>query len=305
MRRYSQLSSIPLLTLVLAVASSAASLEPATVRAWQEYVDAANMRAEQRLSPGKTFLWVDEAPDRLARVQAGEIVVSPAGRQNPKKVPSGLIHDWVGAVFIPHVTLIDVLQVVRDYETYKSSYTPTVVDSKAIATGETKDRFSILLLNKSLFLKTALDTEYESCFFRVDGRRLYSVSRTTRVQEIEDYGTPAQRSLHEGEGHGMIWRLFSTTRYVERDGGVYLELEAIGLSRDIPPSLGWLVDPIVRRISRGSLSTSLRQTEEAVRSRAELAVRSGESTVAMAQNLQPARSSRYGVRGRLPTRAVQ
>jgi hypothetical protein len=71
-----------------------------------------------------------------------------------------------------------------------------------------------------------------------------------------------------GEGRGIIWRLFSVTRYAERDGGVYVEFEAIGLSRDIPASLRWIVEPIVRRTSRASLSTSLRQTETAVRSHA-------------------------------------
>jgi hypothetical protein len=51
-------------------------------------------------------------------------------------MPSGLIHDWVGAVFIPNVTLKDALQVVRDYARYKESCQPTVVDSKVIVTSE-------------------------------------------------------------------------------------------------------------------------------------------------------------------------
>jgi hypothetical protein len=228
---------------------------------------------EQRLNSDKAFLWVDEVPDRLAKVRAGQIVVSPAGPQNPKKVPSGLIHDWVGAVFIPNVTLKQVLEAVSDYERYKEFYRPTVVRSKVIATSEAKDRFSILLMNKSLFLKTALDMDFESCYVQVDDRRGYTISRTTRIQEIQEYGAPAQRMLHEGEGSGIIWRLFSIVRYAERDGGVYIEVEAIGLSRDIPGSLRWLVEPMVRRVSRGSLSTSLRQTEHAVRVRAELANR--------------------------------
>jgi hypothetical protein len=50
-----------------------------------------------------------------------------------------------------------------------------------------------------------------------------------------------------------------------------MEVEVIGLSRDIPASLRWLVEPIVRHVSRASLSTSLQQTENAVRGRAELA----------------------------------
>ena len=223
-----------------------------------------------RLSPNQPFLWVDEASDRLAKVRAGEIIVSPVGPQNPRRVQSGLIHDWVGAVFVPNVSIKEVLAVLSDYARYKEFYQPTVIDSKATATGDVKDRFSMLLMNKAFFLKTALDTDYESCYVHVHDQKGYGVYRTTRIQEIEEYGAPAQRILHEGEGHGIIWRLFGITRYVERDGGVYIELEAIGLSRDIPPSLRWLIEPVVRRVSRGSILTSLQQTQNAVRSHVEL-----------------------------------
>jgi len=225
---------------------------------------------EQRLGPGKTFLWIDEAPDRIARVRKGEVVISPVGPHSPRRVPSGLIHDWIGAVFIPNVSLKDTLAVLGDYARYKEIFQPTVIDSKVIAFSDAKDRFSLVLSNTSSFLKTELDTDYESCYVRVDDHRGYTVSRTTRIQEIEQTGSSAGRLMREGEGQGLIWRLFGMTRYVERDGGVYVELEAIGLSRDIPISLRWLVEPIVRRVSQASLSTSLRQTEKAVRVRTEL-----------------------------------
>src|ERR1700682_1727325 len=88
---------ILLTTLALPAAINAASLEPATLKAWEEYVEAANVRMEQRLSTGNDFLWVDEDSERLAKVRAGQVLVSPIGPQNPKKVPSGLIHDWMGA----------------------------------------------------------------------------------------------------------------------------------------------------------------------------------------------------------------
>jgi len=268
---------IPLITLLCPAAVHSASLEPTTLKAWEEYIDSANTRMEQRLSNGIAFLWVDEETDRLQKVRAGEIVVSPVGPQNPKRVPSGLIHDWVGAAFIPGATLPDVLQVVRNYEQYKDLYQPSVIDSRVIDTSETKDRFSMLLIHKSTFLKTALDADYESRYVHVDDRRAYSISRATRIQEVDEYGTPAQRTLQQDEGKGIIWRLFSITRYAERDGGVYLELEAIGLSRDLPASLRFLVEPIIRRVSRASLATSLRQTEQAVRASTELAAGKTES----------------------------
>ena len=264
---------IPLFSLLSAATITAASLDPITSKAWEQYVRFAAQRMEQRLGAGATFLWVDEVPDRLTRVRAGEIVVSQVGTQNPIRVPSGMIHDWVGAVFIEQARLKDVLQVVGDYARYKNLYAPTVIDSKVIATGEDQDRFSMVLVNKALFLQTALDIDYESRYVQIDERRGYSVSHTTRLQEIEEYGAPSQRALREGEGHGIVWRLASIARYVQRDGGVYFELEAMGLSRDVSASLRWLAEPIVRRVSRASLSTSLRQTENAVRARVELANR--------------------------------
>lgn len=270
---HARLRALLLITLIiiLSPASNGASLEPATAKAWKEYIESADIRLKQSLSPGQCFLWVAKEPSRLAKVQNGEIVVSPVSPQEPKRVPSGLIHDWVGATFIAHVTLGDVLQTVRNYSRYKDWYKPTVINSSVIDIGDAKDRFSMLLLNKSLFLRTALDADYESSFVRLDNRMAYSVSWTTRIQEIQAYGTSTQRILPENHGDGFLWKLFSITRYVERDGGVYLELEAIGLSRDIPASLRWLVEPIVRRVSRTSLEISLRQTANAVRLRPELA----------------------------------
>jgi hypothetical protein len=70
--------------------------------------------------------------------------------------------------------------------------------------------------------------------------------------------------MPEGQGGGYIWKLYSIGRLAERDGGVYIEIEAVALSRDIPAALRFIVDPIVRSVSRSALVTSLTQTEEAV-----------------------------------------
>jgi hypothetical protein len=248
-----------------------AQLTPDTSQAWDDYVKSATQHMEQRLRPGESYLWVDEDADRLAKVRTGEIVVAPMGEHVPRKVSHGLIHHWVGTVFIANTSLNDVLQVVRDYAKYKDLYQPSVIDSKVIATDPDKDRFSMLLMNRSLILKTAFDADYESCYVRVNDHTVYSISRSTRVQQIEEYGSPSQHVLEEGSGSGIIWRLEGITRYMQRDGGVYVELEALGLSRDIPSALRWFVEPTVRRVSRSSLATSLEQTQKAVRVYAEQA----------------------------------
>jgi hypothetical protein len=93
---------------------------------------------------------------------------------------------------------------------------------------------------------------------------MYSITKPRRIQEIADYGTARERKLAEGEGTGLIWRLFSVSRFEERDGGLCVETEAIALSRDIPAALRVVVEPVVRRISRESLETAPQQTAHAV-----------------------------------------
>lgn len=254
-----------LLLISLGFLANAAELQPKTLHAWDDYIRAANAGMQKRLVPGGHFLWLADNPDRLAAVRNGEIVVVPAGPHTPKRVPAGLIHDWIGAAFVPNATIRDVLGVVRDYVRYSEFYRPTVLDSKTIAHGNVEDRFSMLLMNKALFLKTALDGDYQTSYFQIDDHRWYSIAHATRLREIQGYGGPGEHELAENEGSGLIWRLSSITRFEERDGGVYVELEAIALSRDIPLSLRWLVEPILRRVSRESLTTSLRQTGNAVR----------------------------------------
>ena len=251
--------------------SRGAELKDKTLKTWDAYVQTIDAQMQGRIQG--SFLWVDEDPDRVARVRAGKILVSPVGEKNPKPVPSGLIHDWIGAAFIPNARLSDVLSAVRDYDRYKEFYKPTVVDARSLGTDGGCDKYSMRVVNNETVAETALDSEYEACYLRLDELRWYSTAHTTRVQEIRHYGRPDEQELPPDQGSGYVWRLYSIARFEERDGGVYIELEAIALSRDIPVGVRWLVDPIVRRVSRNTLLISLQQMEQAVRSTEESANR--------------------------------
>jgi hypothetical protein len=252
--------------LTMVSALRAAELKPETLSAWDHYVQSADAAMQARLRPGNPFLWIDQAPDRRRQVRAGEILVVSVGDQNPRAVPSGLIHHWMGAVFFPNAKLDDVFGVLRDYAHYKDYYSPTVIESRTIRQAPEADRFSTLLMNKALFLKFAIENECESSYVQAGPARWYSVASTVRVQEIEDYGQAGERKLSPGEGSGYVWRLHSISRFEEADGGVYVEIETMALSREIPATLRWVVDPIVRSVSKGAMATSLRQTLGAVSS---------------------------------------
>jgi hypothetical protein len=58
----------------------------------------------------------------VAKIRNRQIVVSPAVPQIPLQVPSGLIRDWIGAAFMPGISIRDVLPVLRDYGPYREYY---------------------------------------------------------------------------------------------------------------------------------------------------------------------------------------
>ena len=65
-----------------------------------------------------------------------------------------------------------------------------------------------------------------------------------------------------GHDHGFLWRLNSYWRFEQRDGGVYVDCEAISLSRSVPLGLGWMINPMVRALPRESLTNTMRCTRD-------------------------------------------
>jgi hypothetical protein len=258
-------SGVLALAIFLMVSTShAKELKPETVKAWDEYVQSVNAQLQDRLNREGHFLRVDEAPDRLASLLQGQILAEPVAANGHEKVPHGLIHDWYGAVFVPGVTISDVLAVLGDYDRYEEFYRPTVVDSKLLERTQDDEKFSLLMLSKVLFVTVALDAEYESHVTCLDEKRCYIISYSVRTQQVKDYGRPSERTLPPDEGDGYLWRLYGVTAFENVDGGVVIENESVALSRDIPASVRWLVNPIVTHLPRNSITTGLRQTRDAV-----------------------------------------
>lgn len=248
----------------VSVRVGAVELQPPTTEAWQDYVRHADERMQARLDGRKPFLWVDDIPERALRARHGEVVVAPAAGAGTQTVPNGLIHDWVGAAFIPNATIESLLAVVHDYDRYKEIYKPVVTDSRLIDAGAADQEFSMIWQHQVMFVNAAVRGRYRAHDFSIGPHRWYGVVDATTLQQIEEYGHPGEHLLPPDTGGGFIWRAHSISRYEERDGGVYLELEAIVLSRDIPSSLQWLVNPVVNHLSINSLTTTLRQTRQAV-----------------------------------------
>jgi hypothetical protein len=81
---------------------------------------------------------------------------------------------------------------------------------------------------------------------------------------VDNAGKADERLQPVGKDHGFLWRLYSYWRFVERDGGIYFECEAVSLTCDIPTGLGWMIEPIIRQLPRESLVNTLSKTRDAL-----------------------------------------
>jgi hypothetical protein len=251
---------------MLAVLAGIAQVElkKETADAFDSYIRAFESRLQSQIQQGR-FLWVDQATDRSERVHQGQVISEPAIGRGDTEVPDGLIHDWIGAVFIPGTTLANTLRFVEDYDAHKRFYGPEVVDSKLLSRDGNDYKILMRLLKKKI-LTVVLNTYHDVHYTELDERRWYSRSSSTRITELD-----GERELPPGQDHGFLWRLNSYWRFEERDGGVYVECEAISLSRGVPLGLGWLVNPIIRSLPQESLANTLRATRDALRGHAGIA----------------------------------
>jgi hypothetical protein len=241
----------------------AAELKPETVQAFERYIRETEARLEQRLHPGGTFLWADEEPQRAAQVRQGQVAIENRSGRDTIAVPGGLIHEWIGAVFIPGVTLGKTLAIVQDYDHNQDNYKPEVLASRLVSRDGNDFKVYLRLMKKKV-ITVILDTDYDVRYFPLDSGRCHSRAYSTRIAEVRNAGKRDERVLPPGQDSGFLWRLYSYWRFQERDGGVYVECEAISLTRAIPAGLGWLIEPIITTLPRESLANTLRETRAAL-----------------------------------------
>jgi hypothetical protein len=261
------------LALMLAGATQAqtAELKPDTLAAFDRYVRQAEQRMDQEVGRD-TFLLPDAWPQArrdpaYQRLRRGEMIIERLNPGNGQaQVPHGLIHHWAGIVFIPAATLDQTLALIQDYDHHQDVYSPEVMRSRLVR--REGDDFQIFLrLRKHKVTTVVLDTEYDVHFVRLDAHRVYSRSHSTRIAEVENPGGRDERDRPPGNDHGFLWALDTYWRFLETKDGVFVQCEAISLTRDIPTGLGWLIGPFVHSIPRESLEFTLTTTRKAVAAR--------------------------------------
>jgi hypothetical protein len=250
---------------------SATQLKPLTARAFQRYVDLTEARIRQEVADPNHFLEFDSLPDEqkaatIARLQKGEILIhSVSTRENggPIEVPGGLVHNWVAIAFIPGATAEQALKLSEDYPRYSELYKPDIQEAKVLAKKD--DDFCVYYrFYRHAIVTVMYNAEFDVDYVVPDRAENYSFTRSTRIAEIANPGKADEHEYPIGNDHGYLWRLNLYTRYIERDGGVYIQEEFLALSRTIPAIFAWLVNPYVHSIPRDYLRLYLEATRKAL-----------------------------------------
>ncbi|MGC2333226.1 MAG: hypothetical protein WA581_17360 [Candidatus Acidiferrales bacterium] len=254
--------------------AGATDLEPKTLAAFERYVAVAEAQIDEQLSEGQPYLWVEGLPASRramaeAQLRAGQVVIErldvtgKSDAEKPISVPGGMIHHWIGTVFIPGATLEQTLSLEEDYDHQQEYFQPDVMRSR-ILHHDGNDFTIELRLYKKKVIATVLDTEHQVHYTLVDATHAWSRSRTIRIQEVENAGEPSEHLEPEGHDRGLLWRMNTYWRFEEKDGGTYVECQSISLTRDIPTGLGWLIGPYVNSVPRESLNFTLETTRARV-----------------------------------------
>jgi hypothetical protein len=257
--------------LATSVMAVAADLKQNTVSAFDKYVAATERRMSLEVDPGGQFLYVDSLPasemaSAYERLRHGEILVElmkTTASGLDYEIPEGVVHHWVGVIFIPGATLEQTRAVAQDYDHRAQLYQPEVIAAHVIS-HEGDDYRIFMRLYEKRFTTVVFNTEYAIHWGQVDERTMYSNSMSTRIAEVKDPNNPEGPDLPVGTGNGYLWRLNTYWRFQEKDGGVYIQCEAVSLTRDIPFGLGWLLRPLVTKIPKQSLTRTLGRTREVV-----------------------------------------
>jgi hypothetical protein len=229
------------------------------VAAFNAYSKAVESRlAQQHRSPG-TFIALKTADpgNEEARLRQGELIIEQLSPGTGGDLSGAMLHDWRGTAFAPGATPADFERLMRDFNAYPQHFSPQVLEAKTLA--QDGDHLQAWMrVRQRHVITVVMDTTYDITYGHMDARHGYSISRSTQINEIEAAGTRAEHTLSSSEEHGFLWGLNTYWSYEERDGGLYLQIEAVSLTRSVPRGLGWAIGPYVESVPRESLEFTLR-----------------------------------------------
>jgi hypothetical protein len=249
----------------LAPSGLGAEPTPAAVAAFNSYINAVESRlALQHTSPDTFLASASLAAQSEPRVRRGDLIVERLTPPSATGLSGAMLHHWRGTAFAPGANAADFERLMKDFDAYPRRFSPQVLQARVLTQQDARLRppiHVVMRVRQRHIITVVMDTAYDVSVGRLDMQHGFSASRSTQIAEI-DASDHALDAKHE---HGFLWRLNTYWTYEERDGGLYMQIESVSLTRSIPIGLGWAVRPFVESVPRESLEFTLRSTCHALR----------------------------------------
>jgi len=224
---------------------------PAAIAAFNAYVSALEARLAQQHRSPQTFVIPNGQTTVIERL-------TPATGSD---LPGAQLHHWRGTAFVLGANAAAFEHLLRDFKSYPQLFAPQVLNAEVLSSQPDHLVASMRVRQKHV-LTVVLDTTYDVTFARLDPHDGSSISRSTHIYEIDDAGRAT-------EDHGFLWRLNTYWTFEERDGGLYIQIESVSLSRSIPTGLAWAIRPYVDSVPRESLEFTLQSACKALKEKAQ------------------------------------
>jgi hypothetical protein len=236
--------------------------QPVANSGFDSYIAGIESRlTRQHQSQGSFLAGLDGSENNRSRLRSGEPIVEKLTPAKGPNLPGAMLHHWRATAFVPGARAADFERMMKDFNSYPQHFAPQVVQAHLLS--ERGDNgidhvVASMRVRQKHIITVVMDMACDVAFARLDAWHGYSLSRSTRIAEIESPGTSGERALSASEEHGFLWRLNTYWSWEERDGGLYMQIETVSLTRSIPAGLGWAIGPFVESVPRDSLEFTLR-----------------------------------------------
>ena len=240
-------------------------LSAQTQAEFDRYANSVESQAQERWHGKKNLFYVEDDPANKARVLSGELFIKQMNDGHPVSITDGLIHDWLGVIFIPNTTVDRVVNALEDFDDHHKFY-PAVTESKTLRRQGNEVTGYWRLQQKGL-VPVILDVEDSVRYEKLAPGKWKGEAFARDIREIDTGLFSRGHKFPVGEGHGYLWRLNGYWTLESVNGGVLAECRTLSLSRDIPQGLAWAVAPYAQKMPQESLASTLKGTRQAAAAR--------------------------------------
>lgn len=220
-----------------------------SIAAFNSYAAQVETRLARQHNSPNNFLAL---PADRTQLLSGELLIE---QLTPPTTTDALLHHWRATAFVPNATPADFERLLRNFTSYPQNFAPQIVSSTVLNHTPT-DTLLRLRTRQHHVITVVLDTTCDVTFASLDATHGYSISRSTRIDEISPAGD-----------NGFLYRLNTYWSWEQRDNGLYLQVESLSLTRAIPRGLAWAVQPYLESVPRESLVFTLTSARNALISR--------------------------------------